>query len=189
MKNRDRAITYFETILFNAPYSDYAPLALMNIAKAHQRQGNEYEAIDALDRMINNYGQSLLAPDAYINLAETHASLVDGPYYDQASTRQAITYFEDFMIQFPTDGGVASAEDGLDEMKTMLAESKMKIADFYFHKRSNYRAARVFYNEAITAHPQSAIAARAEAKLSEVEAAQAAADGAGPPRRRFLGIF
>jgi outer membrane protein assembly factor BamD len=189
LKNRDRAIMYFETILFNAPFSDYAPLALMNIARAHQRQGNEYEAIDALDRMINNYPQSLLAPDAYLNLAKTHASLVEGAYYDQASTRQAITYFEDFMIQFPADRGVATAEEGLDEMKTMLAESKMKIADFYFHRRSNYRAARVFYNEAITAHPQSAIAARAQAKLVEVEAAQATADGSGPPRRRLLGIF
>jgi outer membrane protein assembly factor BamD len=194
-KQRDKAIEYFENILVNAPYSDYAPLSLMNIARGHQKLGNTEEAIDALDRMINNYPQSLLTPDAYLKLAQTHASLVDGPFYDQASTKESITYFTDFMLLFPSDGGVVSAEKGLDSMKTMLAESKMKIADFYFHKRSNYKAARVFYNEAITAYPESAIATRAKARLAEVEARSAehavTVDGDGAPKpaakkKRFL---
>lgn len=167
---RDKAIEQFETILVNAPYSDYAPLSLMNIARGHQRLGNIENAIDALDRMINSYSQSLLAPDAYLKLAQTHASLVDGPYYDQGATKESITYFTDFMLLFPSDTNIGSAEKGLDGMKTMLAESKMKIADFYFYKRSNYKAARVFYNEAITAYPESAVANRAKARLTEVEA-------------------
>src|SRR5262249_30081223 len=33
-KQREKAVEYFETILQNAPYSDYAPLSLMNIARA-----------------------------------------------------------------------------------------------------------------------------------------------------------
>lgn len=188
-KNRDRAVVYFETVVFNAPYSDYAPLALMNVARAHQKRGNDPEAIDALDRMINNYPESLLAPDAYIRLAQIHASLVDGPFYDQASTKEAITYFEDFMILFPNDPGVGSAETGLDDMKTMLAQSKMKLGDYYFKYRSNFTAARVLYNEAITAYPDSAIAAQAKSQLEKVESARAAAEAAGPQRRKILGLF
>jgi outer membrane protein assembly factor BamD len=193
-KQRDKAIEYFETILANAPYSDYAPLALMNVARGHQRLGNVENAIDALDRMINNYSQTLLAPDAYLKLAQTHASLVDGPFYDQGATKEAITYFTDFMLLFPSDTNIANAEKGLDGMKTMLAESKMRMADFYFYKRSNYKAARVFYNEAITAYPESAIAQRAKTRLAEVEAkatnqpAPVAAPGEAPPpkKKRFL---
>jgi outer membrane protein assembly factor BamD len=193
---RDKAIEFFETILVNAPYSDYAPLSLMNIARGHQRLGNTENAIDALDRMINNYAQSLLAPDAYLKLAQTHSSLVDGPYYDQGSTKESITYFTDFMLLFPSDTGVPAAEKGLDQMKTMLAESKMKMADFYFYKRSNFKAARVFYNEAITAYPESAIAGRAKARLAEVEAraakvapppdAPATTTGEVPKKKRFF---
>lgn len=193
---RDKAIEQFETILVNAPYSDYAPLSLMNIARGHQRLGNVENAIDALDRMINNYSQSLLAPDAYLKLAQTHASLVDGPYYDQGATKESITYFTDFMLLFPSDTNIAAAEKGLDGMKTMLAESKMKIADFYFYKRSNYKAARVFYNEAITAYPESAIANRAKTRLAEVEAkasreapaadAPATTTGEQPKKKRFF---
>lgn len=169
-KARERSLGYFEAILSNAPYSDYAPLSLMNVARGHQTMDNSFEAIDALDRMINTYPQSLLTPDAYLKIGETHSMLVDGPYYDQASTKEAITYFTDFMLLFPGDPNIGAAEKGLDSMKTMLAESKMRMADFYFFKRDNYVAAKVFYNEAITAYPESAIAGRAKERLSEVEA-------------------
>jgi outer membrane protein assembly factor BamD len=196
-KQREKAIEYFETILQNAPYSDYAPLSLMNIARAHQRLNNTEEAIDALDRMINFYPQSLLAPDAYLKLAQTHATLVEGPYYDQANTKESITYFEDFMILFPSDPNVNSAEKGLDGMKKMLAESKMKIADFYFYKRSNYKAAKVFYNEAITAYPDSEVAKRAKTKLVEVEAKsegkpvppEARTPGEATPKKKRFWLF
>jgi outer membrane protein assembly factor BamD len=193
-KQRDKALEYFETILANAPYSDYAPLALMNIARGHQKLGNTEDAIDALDRMINSYSQTLLAPDAYLKLAQTHASLVDGPYYDQASTKESITYFTDFMLLFPSDTNIGAAEKGLDGMKTMLAESKMRIGDFYFYKRSNFKAARVFYNEAITAYPESAIATKAKAKLAEVEAKAAkqpapAAPGTEAPKKKKRFLF
>lgn len=190
-RNRERAIEMFELLLVNAPHHEYAPLAMMAIARAHERLGNEEEAIDALDRMINAYGQSLLAPDAYLRLAQTHASLVDGPSYDQASTKDAITFYEDFLILFPSDGGIVKAESGLEQMKTTLAQSKITMGDFYFYKRSNFKAARVFYNEAITAFPDSAIAAKARERLTEVDAREAQAKGetGAAPRKKFLGLF
>jgi outer membrane protein assembly factor BamD len=193
--NRERSLGLFETILVNAPYSDYAPLSLMNIAIGHQKLHNTEDAIDALDRMINNYPQSLLAPDAYLRMAQVEATLVDGAYYDQGATKESMTYFTDFMLLFPGDPNVAVAEKGLDSMKTMLAESKMKMADFYFYKRSNFTAARVFYNEAITTYPESAVAKRAKLRLADVEAKAAGkpiapegkAEGDAPAKKkRFL---
>jgi outer membrane protein assembly factor BamD len=194
---RDKAIEYFEAIVGNAPYSDYAPLSLMNVARGHTYLKQTDEALDALDRLINSYPQSLLAPDAYLKLAQTNASLVDGPEYDQASTKESITYFTDFMLLFPGDSNVALAEKGLDGMKTMLAESKMKLGDFYFYKRSNFKAARVFYNEAITDYPDSAIASRAKSRLAQVEAkaagkpvpVEAATPGAATPKKKRFWFF
>ncbi|ACB76879.1 outer membrane protein assembly factor BamD [Opitutus terrae] len=184
--NRSRAIDYFEIIVQTAPYSDYAPLALMNKARGHLRARETEEAIDALDRMINQYPQSLLAPDAYLKLAQTHALLVEGPNYDQGSTKEAITYYEDFLILFPNDPNVPTAAKGLDEMKQVLAESKIRIGDFYFYKRDNYTAARVFYNEAITSYPDSPVAQRARTKLAEVEAKASVKPGEAPRKKRFF---
>jgi len=185
---RDQGILYCEQILVNAPYSDYAPLALMLAAAGHERLGETEEAIDAYDRFINNYPQNILAPLAYIRLAQANAFLVEGPYYDQSSTNDAVTYYQDFMILFPSDHNVGKAESGLNDMKTVLAQSKIKIGDFYFHKRSNFVAARVFYNEAITAYPDSEVANLAKKRLDEVAAAAAKAKSS-PAQRKFLGIF
>ena len=196
-KNRERSVQYMEQIVANAPYSDYAPLSLMNAARGYQKLGGHEEAIDALDRMINNYPQSLLAPDAYIQLAKTHASLVDGPEYDQTSTKDAATYFEDFIILFPNDPNVATAAKGQAKMKTVLAESKITMGDFYFYHRKNWVAAKVFYNEAITAYPESPVAEKAKKRLTAVEADIAkytpkiGPDGRPimPKKKKFLWIF
>ncbi|PTX91162.1 tetratricopeptide repeat protein [Opitutus sp. ER46] len=191
-RQREKSIEFFETVVGNAPYSDYAPLSLMNVARGYIYLKESAAAIDALDRLINNYPHSVLTPDAYMKIAQTYSQLVDGPYYDQAATKEAITYFTDYMLLYPGDNNIGNAEQGLDGMKTMLAESKIKIGDFYFYKRSNFKAARVFYNEAITAYPESKIANSAKAKLAELEVVAAKnappAEGAAPApakKKRF----
>ncbi len=169
-RNKDKAVEYFERIVASAPYSDYAPQSLMSVAQRHQRNGDTEEAIDALDRVITTYPKNVVTPEAYLKIAGIHSSLVDGPYYDQASTKEAITYYEDYLIQFPGDAGAAEAEKGLSKMKTVLANSKMILADYYYKYRHNYKAAKVLYNEAITTYPDSPVATRAHNMLAKVEA-------------------
>ena len=168
--NLDRATRYFERIVSIAPYSDYAPLSLMNVAQIWAKKKNDTLAIYALDRLITNYPRSFLTPDAYIQLANTHSNLVRGPYYDQSNTEDAITFFEDFLIQFPENNRVNEAEDGLSDTQNLMALSKVKIGDFYFHKRSNFHAAKVLYNEAITLAPTSGSADMARNKLDMIAA-------------------
>ncbi len=187
--NRSQGIEYAEKVLLNAPHSDYAPLTLIKIAQGQEHVGNPEEAKDALDRLISNYPQSLLVPDAYLRLAQAYASDVQGPAYDQGATKQAITYYEDFTIQFPQDPNVPSAAKGLADMKTVLAQGKLEIGDFYLQKRANFTAARVLYNEAITTYPNSPVAELARQRLTEVDTAEAKAKAVGPARKKFLGLF
>ena len=183
-RNREKALEYFETIVRTAPYSDYAPLSLINASRGYKQIGESEAAIDALDRMINTYPRNVLTPDAYLKIAQTHSSLVDGPAYDQASTKQAITYYEDYMILFPGDAGMVSAEKGLANMKKVYAQSKMTMADYYFKYRHNYKAAKVFYNEAITVYPDSEIAAQARTKLAVVDAKLEQQSALPPPKAK-----
>lgn len=171
-KALNRATGYFEIIISNAPYSDMAPLALMNVALIHQHKGQIAEAIDALDRLINNYPSSLLADDAYLSLAETFSTLVQGPNYDQGATREAISYFEDFLILFSQNEEISKAEQGLAEMEDVYARSKLVIGQYYFKHRRWYQAAEIFFNEAITIAPESNAAGTAREYLVRIEEAR-----------------
>ncbi len=168
--NYDAAIQYFETIVGNAPYSEYAPKSLMRVAIMHRTQGDQPEAIDALDRLINFYSNNEIAPDAYLALADTFSSMVAGPDYDQGATREAISYYRDFLILFPNSDLIPEGEEKLADMQDVHAQSKFIIGEYYFKRRSNYRAAEVFFNDAITVSPNSPTAQLARNYLNKIDA-------------------
>ncbi len=164
----ERSVFYFESLIIFAPYSDLAPLALMNIALIHQYLNNTPEAIDALDRMINLYPGSILTEDAYLALGDTFSDLADGPFYDQGATREAMSYFEDFLVLFPRHPNVGVAEEGLEEMRNQYAESKLVIGKYYYIYRNWFTASEIFFNEAITIAPDSPAAGEARQYLARI---------------------
>ena len=183
LRDEVAAMDYFEGIVEKAPYSRYAPVALMNIALVAKSKGKTDEAIDALDRLITNYPKSILASDAYLNLAKTFASLVDGAYYDQNATHEAISYYRDFLVIFPKDPNLAEAESGLNNMLDTLSRSKLLIGDFYWRYRNNTTAAKIFLNDAITIAPESPSAQEARALLERIQG------GEQPPRTPVDWLF
>ncbi len=164
-----KAIEYFEVVIKNAPYSDYAPLSLMNIALVSQKENDEELAIDALDRLITLYPRSLLTPDAYFAMAQIFASLIQGPEYDQGSTLEAINYYQDFLILFPRSQYVAEAEEGLRRVSEIYAQSKLILAEFYYVNRHDEKAATAFYNETITVAPETEAADIARQRLERID--------------------
>lgn len=185
-KQPDQAARQFEQIVRNAPYGDYAALALMNIAIVSEQQQRPEDAIDALDRLINYYPQSMLAPDAYYNMAQTYSNLVSGAEYDQGSTRQAISYYEDFLILFPQSSHLGQVESNLIQMEDLLARSRLNLGDFFYNYRSNNTGALAFYNETITIAPESDAAKEALARIADIEAGVKPITGASILRKLLL---
>lgn len=182
-RNLDRAMQTYEMVIRNAPFSDLSPLALFRIALIERQRNNIPEAIDALDRMINNYPSSILTADAYLKLADTFAQLVEGPRYDQGATREAVSYFQDFLILFPENPAVKEAEEGLQQMRETHARSKLIMGEFFYKRRDNYRAAKVFFNEAITIAPDSEVADKCRDYLQLIGALEKAYPTGNIPRR------
>ena len=170
LRNKQTAIDVYENLIQNAPFSKYAPVALMNIAIVANEDDKPEEAIDALDRLIHTYPNSLVTDDAYLKLAQTYASIVKGPEYDQAATMQAISYYQDYLILFPQAEDMETAKEELKKMRETLAESKYELGDFYYGYRDNKRAALTFYNETISTFPNSQVAAKAREKIELINA-------------------
>ena len=95
--------------------------------------------------------------------------MVEGPEYDQAPTRNAISFYQDYLILFPKEAGVSKAEEGLDKMRDTYARSRLVMGDFYYYYRNNNIAASIFYNETITLAPDSPAAEEARTQLKKIK--------------------
>lgn len=162
-------IKYYESVVSNAPYGDYAPIALMNIAIVAEDESQYETAFDALERVINKYPDSLFASDAHLQMAKVYKKLVSGPEYDQEPTRNAISFFQDYITLYPKESAIADAEKGLQAMQDTYARSRLVMGDFFYYYRNNGAAAAIFYNETITAAPSSAAAAEAREQLRKID--------------------
>lgn len=168
-KDYSAAIRYFENIVTNAPYTKYAPMALMNIADLAREHGRIEDVIDALDRIVCCYRKCEFAPEAYVKLGDTYAKMVYGPSYDQGKTILSINYYEDFLLLFPEHPLVPEVERKLAMGRDLYARSKLVLGDFYYRYRCDFEAARIYYNETVTIAPNSAAAQEAMQRLELVE--------------------
>ena len=153
----------FQTVVHDLSISGFSAAALNRM-----HEGDANRLIDALDRLVNNHAESILAPDAHLKLASIYASLVKGNMYDQGATLEAINYYEDFLILYPESHLVGEAEKALTQMREIYAQSKLRTANYYYIYRKNQRAAINFYNETITVAPNSEAAKIAKTKIEAI---------------------
>ncbi len=164
-RDENEAIKIYEEVVRNYPYSEYAQMALMNISVLAERNNKTEIAIDALDRLISSYPQSIFVPDAYLQLAKTYRNTVDGPAYDQANSKHAISFYSDYLLLFPNGSEIAHVEKGLEVMEDTVARSRLIMGDFFYYYRNDAKAAAIFYNETITQAPKSPAAEEAKEML------------------------
>lgn len=176
-------IQFMEGVVTYAPYSDYAPLALISIAQLAQKDDEPELAIDALDRLINRHPESLVTPDAYLSIANAYSDFVQGAPYDQEATQEAIKYYQDFLILYPEHESVPEARAGLERVQSIFVRSKLELGEFYWYYRNNPKAAVIFLNAAITADPTSADAEEARQLIERIDS------GELPPKTPYDYVF
>ena len=79
----------------------FAPRALMALA-IKLKDDQDEDAVDALERIVNQYPENYLSEKAYFMLAKFYEDRVAGPQYDQGSTLKALNFYEDYLILFAT---------------------------------------------------------------------------------------
>ena len=73
-----------------------------------------------------------------------------------------------FMILFPDNPEISTAEAGYEVMLDTHARSRLNMGDFYYYYRDNFKAASIFYNETITVAPKSLAAEEAMIGLKKI---------------------
>jgi outer membrane protein assembly factor BamD len=162
-----RAQEMFESIVKNAPYSQYAPLSQFNIGIALERQGEYAAAIDAYDTALTRYPNDPIAADAQYQIAYAQLQLARRGKNDQTAAAKARDAFEDFIARFPESEKVPQARENVKTLSGRETSDALDIGRFY-EKQRKYKAAVVYYNDVIKQQPDSAESAVAKARIEEL---------------------
>lgn len=164
----DKAVKMYETILQNAPFSKYAPMAQFNLGLAYEKQGKVNEAVNAYQGVLDKYANSDVADDALYQIGYVYLRLGYGSgSQDLSALTLARNTFEDFLLQFPKSEKVPQAEENLKMLKGRESGDILNIARFY-DKYKDYRAAVIYYNDVIRREPNGEEAQLAKTRIDEL---------------------
>jgi outer membrane protein assembly factor BamD len=146
----DKAIQYFEKLESRYPFGTYAQQAQMQIAYAHYRQGEQPEALAAVERFIKlhpnhpnvdymYYLRGLINFNDKLSLF-SFISRQDATERDPKAAREAFDSFKQLAERFPNSVYTPDAVARMKYLVNAMAQYEVHVANYYY-RRGAYLAA------------------------------------------------
>ena len=130
-KRYTTAVTQFDAVEQNYPYSSWAVNAQLMHGYAEYLQNHYTEAIGALDRFVQLHPASANASYAYYLRALSFYEQIADIQRDQKGTEQAMAALQDVVNRFPESAYARDARLKIDLCRDHLAGKEMEIGRFY----------------------------------------------------------
>jgi outer membrane protein assembly factor BamD len=137
-----KAIEYFQEVIDNYPYSDYAILAELQIADIHFDRGEYEEASSYYHDFVELHPNHTKVSYALYRNGLCSYNQMRASDRDQAPTREAVAQFKALIERYPQSEMAADAAVRLRECEDRLARQDIDIADYYYSQRAWFAAAR-----------------------------------------------
>lgn len=150
------ALTTFQKIKTNYPYSRFAALADLRCGDIYEQQSKYVEAIDTFQQFLKYHPQHEDALYASLHIADNYYSDIPDDWWimppsaekDQASVKHALRAYNDFLKRFANSPHVhiplANIEQSAKQKRRVcqqkLVQHEIYVARFYF-KKNQYQAA------------------------------------------------
>jgi outer membrane protein assembly factor BamD len=165
-ENYDRAVTDFDSVEENYPYSSWATHAQIMAGYSQYKQQNYDDAISALNRFIALHPENQDAAYAYYLKALCYYEQIDDVQRDQTTTYEAIQTLTDVTTRFPNSAYARDARIKLRLASNRLAGHDMVIGRYY-QKQHLYGAAVGRYQDVVTNFATTTYTAEALERLVE----------------------
>jgi outer membrane protein assembly factor BamD len=168
MTATDRAVEIYKKVVENAPYGRLADKALFNMGSTLKKADRYDEAVEAFQKIVDDYKESDLAARAQYEAAYCAYRSSLKPAYAAEPTEKAIKAFEDFSKETTDKQLTEEADATLRRLKDKAAEKLVMTAEFY-ERIGQHQSAVVYYKEVLEKYPQGAFAEKAAGKIEELE--------------------
>ena len=130
-KRYTAAVTQFDAVEQNYPYSSWAVNAQLMHGYAEYLQNHYTESIGALDRYIQLHPTNSNAPYAYYLRGLSYYEQIADIQRDQKGTEQALAALQDVVNRFPDSAYARDARLKMDLCRDHLAGKEMEIGRWY----------------------------------------------------------
>lgn len=165
----DDVIAMYRTVIQNAPFGKFAPLAQFSIAEVHQDKSEKSLAIAAYQGVVDNYPSSPQASEAQFRIGQISnvAAKKSQDAGNLTTTRDALTTY---VATNPAGERAGEAQVMLEQVTAEEAQRSLNVGKFY-EKQGKVKAASIYYNEALKfGSPEASNEARERlASLSKID--------------------
>jgi outer membrane protein assembly factor BamD len=150
-----RAVSLFQEVIDNYPFSEYAPLAELQIAGINEKMGKFEEAASFYQDFVELHPNHPKVPYALYQLGDAYIAQMRDPDRDQDPTRKALTQLEFLTTRYPDSEYAEKGKELLARVHDQLALREAKIANFYYRKEQYHAAVPRFRSalEQSATHP------------------------------------
>jgi outer membrane protein assembly factor BamD len=135
-----KAVSLFQEVIDNYPFSEFAPLAELKIAGINESMGKFEEAASFYQDFVELHPNHPQVPFALYKLGESYIAQMRDPDRDQEATRKALTQLEFLVTRYPQSEFAQQGGGLLQRARDQLALREASIAEFYFSKGQYYAA-------------------------------------------------
>lgn len=172
----DRTVALYERFINNAPYTEEAAQAQLNIGAAREKQkgflndSDPYvQAAKAYETAADRYhDRPAVATEALYKQGLAYRKQALTAEYDQGAVLQAIASFQEFITLYPDDPRVTECEKIISGLKTEQARGNFQTAKYYEIRR-HYRSALIYYNEVLIQDPKSGYATQSLERIAALK--------------------
>ncbi|PIQ85143.1 MAG: hypothetical protein COV74_10145 [Candidatus Omnitrophica bacterium CG11_big_fil_rev_8_21_14_0_20_45_26] len=162
------AIQIFEHIVKVAPYGKYGDQAQFQLGTAYRKTGQYQSALDAFQKLIDQYATSSLAEEARYQLAETSYEFSKNATRDERAIDDAINNISDFLEQHPESSVTDKVKLLRQEIAERDAEKGYGIASYY-ESQNQLESAALYYEDVVNRYPDTSAGRLAREKLKELQ--------------------
>lgn len=134
-KKYEQARPYFQHAFEVEPNSAAGREALLLVADTLYLQGGDANLTQAESKYRdyqNRFPTSARAAYVQFQVANALSRRIERPDRDQQSSRKAVAAYEDLLRLYPTSEYVAPAREGLEKVRSSLAEHEFLVGRFYY---------------------------------------------------------
>ncbi|MGB9670079.1 MAG: outer membrane protein assembly factor BamD [Halothiobacillaceae bacterium] len=143
--NYEEAIKQFETLEARYPFGPYAEQSKLEAAYAYYKYGEQESAIATIDRYLQLhprgenvdyalYLKGLANLKRGASLIDEYVKERDPARRDQGALQEAFNAFSDLVRRFPASKYVEDAQKRLLELRNLMAEHELYVAQYYMKR-------------------------------------------------------